>query len=132
MPDWLIVYLGSFQGGVMRDLAAELRAGGIGTVALAFTIGAVHALTLDTAKRHLPHISLGERHFPQSCPQKLNRVTSAFLRCQPSPCGSLVRDNFVQGNGVRHGANPTQCFQNWAIRDPLTVALRGKTAQNAF
>ncbi len=26
MPDWLIVYLGSFQGGIMRDLAAELRA----------------------------------------------------------------------------------------------------------
>ena len=45
MPDWLIVYLGSLQAGVMRGLAAELRAGGVGTVTLAFTLGAVHALT---------------------------------------------------------------------------------------
>ena len=53
MPDWLIVYLGSLQAGVMRGLAAELRAGGIGTVALAFTLGAAHALTPGHGKTAL-------------------------------------------------------------------------------
>src|SRR5262245_54156639 len=43
MVEWLIVHLSSFQAGVVRGLAAELRAGGVGTVALAFTLGVVHA-----------------------------------------------------------------------------------------
>ena len=43
MPDWLIVYLGSFQAGVMRGLAGELRAGGVGTVSIA--LGSTAALT---------------------------------------------------------------------------------------
>jgi nickel/cobalt exporter len=59
MPDWLIVYLGSFQAGVMRSLAAELRAGGVGTVALAFTLGAVHALTPGHGKAALAAYFLG-------------------------------------------------------------------------
>jgi ABC-type nickel/cobalt efflux system permease component RcnA len=45
MAEWLIVYLSSFQAGVLRGLATELRAGGVSTAALAFTLGAVHALT---------------------------------------------------------------------------------------
>jgi ABC-type nickel/cobalt efflux system permease component RcnA len=60
MPDWLIVYLGSFQAGVMRGLAAELRAGGVGTVALAFTLGAVHALTPGHGKAALAAYFLGK------------------------------------------------------------------------
>ena len=60
MPDWLIVYLGSFQAGVMRGLAAELRAGGIGTVALAFTLGAAHALTPGHGKAALAAYFLGK------------------------------------------------------------------------
>ena len=35
MPDWLITYLGSLQGGIVRTLAAEMRAGGLGTAWLA-------------------------------------------------------------------------------------------------
>jgi len=47
MPDWLITYLGSLQGGIVRPLAAEMRAGGLGTAWLAFGLGALHALTPD-------------------------------------------------------------------------------------
>ena len=60
MPDWLIVYLGSFQAGVMRALASELRAGGVGTVTLAFTLGAVHALTPGHGKAALAAYFLGK------------------------------------------------------------------------
>src|SRR5436190_2970451 len=59
MADWLIVHLSSFQAGVMRALAAELRAGGIGAVALAFTLGAVHALTPGHGKSALAAYFLG-------------------------------------------------------------------------
>src|SRR3954463_7968652 len=59
MPDWLIVYLGSLQGEVLRDLAVGLRAGGIGTFALAFTLGAVHALTPGHGKAALTAYFLG-------------------------------------------------------------------------
>lgn len=59
MPDWLIVYLGSLQAGIMRGLAADLRAGGLGTVALAFTLGAVHALTPGHGKTALAAYFLG-------------------------------------------------------------------------
>jgi ABC-type nickel/cobalt efflux system permease component RcnA len=45
MPDWLIAYLGTLQGGVIRSLAAELRTGGLGIAGLAFGLGALHALT---------------------------------------------------------------------------------------
>ena len=43
----------------MRGLAAELRAGGLGTVALAFTLGAVHALTPGHGKAALTAYFLG-------------------------------------------------------------------------
>lgn len=59
MPDWLIVYLASLQAGVMRGLAAELRAGGAGTAALAFALGAVHALTPGHGKAALAAYFLG-------------------------------------------------------------------------
>lgn len=42
MPDWLILWLGQIQGGILRTLAAELRAGGVATAWLA--LGALHAL----------------------------------------------------------------------------------------
>lgn len=45
MPDWLITYLGWLQGDIVRTLAAEMRAGGLGTAWLAFGLGALHALT---------------------------------------------------------------------------------------
>jgi ABC-type nickel/cobalt efflux system permease component RcnA len=60
MPDWLSVYLCSFQAGVMRGLAAEMRSGGVGTVALAFTLGAVHALTPGHGKAALAAYFLGK------------------------------------------------------------------------
>lgn len=61
MLDWLIGYLGSLQGGVVRALAAELRAGGLGTAALAFALGALHALTPGHGKAALAAYFLG-RH----------------------------------------------------------------------
>src|SRR5439155_9633961 len=45
--------------GIMSALAAELRAGGVGTVALAFTLGAVHALTPGHGKSALAAYFLG-------------------------------------------------------------------------
>src|SRR5262245_10595786 len=59
MPDWLIVHLSSLQAGVMRTLAAELRAGGLGTAMLAFALGAVHALTPGHGKTALAAYFLG-------------------------------------------------------------------------
>lgn len=45
MPDWLIAWLGQIQRGIVRTLATELRAGGLGSVALASSLVAPHALT---------------------------------------------------------------------------------------
>jgi ABC-type nickel/cobalt efflux system permease component RcnA len=59
MPDWLIVHLASLQAGVMRTLAAELRAGGLGTSVLAFSLGALHALTPGHGKSALAAYFLG-------------------------------------------------------------------------
>jgi len=59
MSDWLIVHLSSFQAGIMRGLATELRAGGIGTIVLAFTLGAAHALTPGHGKSAFAAYFLG-------------------------------------------------------------------------
>ena len=59
MPDWLIVWLGEAQGQIVRTLAAELRTGGIGLVALAFALGALHALTPGHGKAALAAYFLG-------------------------------------------------------------------------
>jgi len=59
MPDWLIAYLGSLQGGIVRTLAVELRAGGLGAAALAFGLGAIHALTPGHGKAFLAAYFLG-------------------------------------------------------------------------
>jgi ABC-type nickel/cobalt efflux system permease component RcnA len=59
MPDWLIVWLGHVQGGIARTLAAELRAGGLGTIWLAFSLGALHALTPGHGKAALAAYFLG-------------------------------------------------------------------------
>lgn len=59
MPDWLITYLGSLQGGIVQTLAAEMRAGGIGTAWLAFGLGALHALTPGHGKAALAAYFLG-------------------------------------------------------------------------
>ena len=59
MPDWLIAWLGQIQGGIVRTLAAELRAGGLGTAGLAFSLGALHALTPGHGKTALAAYFLG-------------------------------------------------------------------------
>jgi nickel/cobalt exporter len=58
MPEWFD-YLASLQGEVVRSLATELRAGGLGTVALAFALGALHALTPGHGKAALAAYFLG-------------------------------------------------------------------------
>lgn len=57
--DWLIAYLGQIQGGILRTLAVELRTGGIGAAALAFMLGALHALTPGHGKAALAAFFLG-------------------------------------------------------------------------
>ncbi|MEQ1713658.1 MAG: hypothetical protein ABL908_20005 [Hyphomicrobium sp.] len=59
MPDWLMTWLGQFQGGVARALAAELRTGGIASAGLAFALGALHALTPGHGKSALAAYFLG-------------------------------------------------------------------------
>ena len=61
MPDWLMLYLGSLQGGIVRSLAVELRAGGLGTAFLAFALGALHALTPGHGKVALTAYFLGRK-----------------------------------------------------------------------
>jgi ABC-type nickel/cobalt efflux system permease component RcnA len=59
MPDWLIAWLGQVQGGFVRALAIELRAGGASTLWLAFGLGALHALTPGHGKAALAAYFLG-------------------------------------------------------------------------
>jgi ABC-type nickel/cobalt efflux system permease component RcnA len=59
MPDWLIAWLGQIQGGIVRTLATELRAGGLGSVGLAVALGALHALTPGHGKAALAAYFLG-------------------------------------------------------------------------
>lgn len=59
MPDWLMAWLGQFQGGVVRALAAELRTGGLAAAGLAFALGALHALTPGHGKAALAAYFLG-------------------------------------------------------------------------
>lgn len=60
MLDWLMAYLASLQGGIVRSLATELRAGGTGTAVLAFSLGALHALTPGHGKAALAAYFLGQ------------------------------------------------------------------------
>lgn len=59
MIDWLMQWLAHVQGGIIRTLAAELRAGGFGTAGLAFALGALHALTPGHGKAALAAYFLG-------------------------------------------------------------------------
>lgn len=59
MTDWLIAWLGQVQSGIMRTLAAEIRSGDLGTVAFAFALGALHALTPGHGKAALAAYFLG-------------------------------------------------------------------------
>lgn len=59
MPDWLITHLGSLQGGIVRTLAAEMRAVGLGAAWLAVALGALHALTPGHGKAALAAYFLG-------------------------------------------------------------------------
>ncbi len=59
MSDWLIAWLGQVQGGIVRTLAGELRAGGLGAVYFAFGLGALHALTPGHGKAALAAYFLG-------------------------------------------------------------------------
>src|SRR5262245_23636898 len=60
MLDWLFTYLASLQGDIVRSLATELRAGGLGTAVLAFSLGALHALTPGHGKAALAAYFLGQ------------------------------------------------------------------------
>jgi ABC-type nickel/cobalt efflux system permease component RcnA len=60
MLDWLMPYLGSLQGGIAHALAAQLRTGSSATAALAFALGALHALTPGHGKAVLAAYFLGE------------------------------------------------------------------------
>ncbi len=59
MPDWPMVWLGQYQGGLLRLLATELRAGGAAAAGFAFALGALHALTPGHGKAALAAYFLG-------------------------------------------------------------------------
>jgi nickel/cobalt exporter len=60
MPDWIMALLSGLQRSVVSGLAAELRAGGASTAALAFGLGALHALTPGHGKAALAAYFLGQ------------------------------------------------------------------------
>ncbi len=60
MPDWFMHTLAAIQGGIVRDLAAAMRAGGLAAASLAFTLGALHALTPGHGKAALTAYFLGQ------------------------------------------------------------------------
>jgi ABC-type nickel/cobalt efflux system permease component RcnA len=55
----MMTWLGQYQGGVLRSLATELRTGGATAAALAFSLGALHALTPGHGKGALVAYFLG-------------------------------------------------------------------------
>lgn len=59
MPDWLLLELAQMQGALVRNLAGELRSGGVGALVLAFALGALHALTPGHGKAALAVYCLG-------------------------------------------------------------------------
>lgn len=60
LPDWILSELSHLQRVTVTGLAAELRAGGILTAALAFGLGAIHALTPGHGKTALAAYFLGQ------------------------------------------------------------------------
>lgn len=60
MPDWLLALLSDVQRATVAGLAAELRTGGLAAAALAFLLGAVHALTPGHGKTALAAFFLGQ------------------------------------------------------------------------
>ena len=87
MLDWLFAYLASVQGGIVRSLAAELRAGGFGTAVLAFSLGALHALTPGHGKAALAAYFLGQdAHVAKGLRVTLQR--HCCMCCRVSPCSS--------------------------------------------
>ena len=58
MGDWF-GYLAVLQGEIVRSLAVGLRSGGLATAALAFALGALHALTPGHGKAALATYFLG-------------------------------------------------------------------------
>ena len=63
MADWF-GYLAAWQGDIVRSLATELRSGGLATAALAFALGALHALTPGHGKAALATYFLGTEARP--------------------------------------------------------------------
>jgi nickel/cobalt transporter (NicO) family protein len=59
MWDAFLSAIGQMQSGIMRTLAAELRAGGVGAFMFAFALGALHALTPGHGKAALTAYFLG-------------------------------------------------------------------------
>ena len=55
----LFGYLAALQGEIVRSLAVGLRSGGLATAALAFALGALHALTPGHGKAALATYFLG-------------------------------------------------------------------------
>ena len=60
----LIHSLGTVQGDIVRSLGTAIRAGGSGIVVLAFTLGALHALTPGHGKAALTAYFLGREASP--------------------------------------------------------------------
>ena len=93
MPDWVIAWLGQIQGDIVRTLAAELRAGGVGTAGLAFALGALHALTPGHGKAALAAYFLGTRgavgEGPATCTD--GRVSACPVGVRPFPRPPLRR-----------------------------------------
>lgn len=63
MADWF-GQLAAWQGEIVRTLAVELRSGGVMTAALAFALGALHALTPGHGKAALAAYFLGSEARP--------------------------------------------------------------------
>jgi ABC-type nickel/cobalt efflux system permease component RcnA len=60
IPDWLLFYIASLQGGVSQGLTAGIKAGSAGTAMLAFALGVLHALTPGHGKVLLAAYFLGQ------------------------------------------------------------------------
>lgn len=112
--EWIFIYLTQLQGAVVRALGAELRAGGLGTMLLAFSLGAMHALTPGHGKIALVSYFLGQ----EARLSKGLRVAlgAAFLHVVSGLIAFLVlRFLIMQGPSITGRASPSFTSFGYAL-----------------
>jgi ABC-type nickel/cobalt efflux system permease component RcnA len=107
MLDWVVATLASVQGDIARSLAAQLRAGGLNTAVLAFSLGALHALTPGHGKAALAAYFLGQE---ARVTRGLRVTLSAALLHVLSGFAVFLVFRFILGQSPSFWGRPSPAF----------------------